>query len=140
MYERLVPVAARNLLEANIHVVAPCGENVDLITHQGEAVGYLVSGTIGLTIDLRQDCDACQRLWLHGAGDEASRADALRKGRCIGERYLSTGLSSNRSSGVETVRYLQADQRLVAAPGLDVPCDWRHNCSKVELSSQRLAV
>ncbi|MGJ5181503.1 cupin domain-containing protein [Bradyrhizobium oligotrophicum] len=51
VYERLVPVAAGNLLEANIHVVAPGGEKVDLITHQGEAVGYLVSGTIELTID-----------------------------------------------------------------------------------------
>jgi transcriptional regulator with XRE-family HTH domain len=50
-YERLVPVAAGNLLEANIHVVAPGGEKVDLVTHQGEAVGYLVSGTIELTID-----------------------------------------------------------------------------------------
>jgi transcriptional regulator with XRE-family HTH domain len=50
-YERLVPVAAGNLLEANIHLVAPGGEKVDLITHQGEAVGYLVSGTIELTID-----------------------------------------------------------------------------------------
>ena len=50
-YERLVPVAAGNLLEANVHVVAPGGEKVDLVTHQGEAVGYLVSGTIELTID-----------------------------------------------------------------------------------------
>jgi transcriptional regulator with XRE-family HTH domain len=51
MYERLVPVAAGNLLEANVHVVAPGGEKIDLITHQGEAVGYLVSGAIELTID-----------------------------------------------------------------------------------------
>nr|WP_157872590.1 cupin domain-containing protein [Bradyrhizobium sp. ORS 278] len=51
VYERLVPVAAGNLLEANIHVVAPGGEKIDLITHQGEAVGYLISGTIELTID-----------------------------------------------------------------------------------------
>ena len=50
-YERLVPVAAGNLLEGNVHVVAPGGEKIDLITHQGEAVGYLVSGTIELTID-----------------------------------------------------------------------------------------
>jgi quercetin dioxygenase-like cupin family protein len=50
-YERLVPVAAGNLLEANVHVVAAGGEKVDLVTHQGEAVGYLVSGTIELTID-----------------------------------------------------------------------------------------
>lgn len=51
VYERLVPIAAGNLLEGNIHVVSPGGEKVDLITHQGEAVGYLLSGTIELTID-----------------------------------------------------------------------------------------
>jgi transcriptional regulator with XRE-family HTH domain len=50
-YERLVPVAAGNLLEANVHVIAPGGEKVDMITHRGEAVGYLVSGEIELTID-----------------------------------------------------------------------------------------
>jgi hypothetical protein len=32
-------------------LVAPGGGKVDLVTHQGEAVGYLVSGTIELTID-----------------------------------------------------------------------------------------
>jgi len=32
-------------------VVAPGGEKVDLVTHQGEAIGYLVSGTLELTID-----------------------------------------------------------------------------------------
>jgi transcriptional regulator with XRE-family HTH domain len=50
-YERLVPLAAGNLLEANIHVVEPGGEKSDPITHQGEAVGYLISGEIDLTID-----------------------------------------------------------------------------------------
>jgi len=51
IYERLVPVGAGNLLEANVHVVSPGGEKIDLITHQGEAVGYLVCGEIELTID-----------------------------------------------------------------------------------------
>jgi transcriptional regulator with XRE-family HTH domain len=50
-YERLVPVAAGNLLEANVHVIAPGGEKIDLITHRGEAVGYLLAGEIELTID-----------------------------------------------------------------------------------------
>ena len=45
-YERLAPVAAGNLLEANIHVVVPGGEKIDLITHQSEAVGYLIAGEI----------------------------------------------------------------------------------------------
>ena len=50
-YERLVPLAAGNLLEANIHMVAPGGEKTDAITHQGEAVGYLIEGEIELVID-----------------------------------------------------------------------------------------
>jgi transcriptional regulator with XRE-family HTH domain len=50
-YERLVPLAAGNLLEANVHVVEPGGEKTDPITHQGEAMGYLVVGEIDLTID-----------------------------------------------------------------------------------------
>lgn len=50
-YERLVPLAAGNLLEANIHNVEPGGEKIDLITHQGEAVGILIEGEIELTID-----------------------------------------------------------------------------------------
>lgn len=50
-YERLVPLAAGNLLEANIHVIAPGGEKDDPITHQGEAVGYLLEGEVELQID-----------------------------------------------------------------------------------------
>ena len=50
-YERMVPLAAGNLLEANVHVVQPGGEKVDNITHQGEATGYLIEGEIELTID-----------------------------------------------------------------------------------------
>ena len=50
-YERLVPLAAGNLLEANIHNVEPGGEKSDPITHQGEAVGYLLEGEIDLLID-----------------------------------------------------------------------------------------
>ena len=50
-YERLVPFAAGNLLEANIHHVAPSGVKDDPITHQGEAVGYLLEGEVDLLID-----------------------------------------------------------------------------------------
>ena len=50
-YERIVPLAAGNLLEANIHVVEPGGEKIDAITHQGEAAGYLIEGELELTID-----------------------------------------------------------------------------------------
>ena len=48
-YERMVPIAAGNLLEANIHIVEPGGEKADAITHQGEATGYLIEGEIELT-------------------------------------------------------------------------------------------
>lgn len=51
VYERLVPLAAGNLLEANIHVVEAGGTKIDPITHQGEAVGYLLAGEIELVID-----------------------------------------------------------------------------------------
>ena len=50
-YERLVPFAAGNLLEANIHNVEPGGVKTDPITHQGEAVGYLLEGEVDLLID-----------------------------------------------------------------------------------------
>jgi transcriptional regulator with XRE-family HTH domain len=50
-YERLVPFAAGNLLEANIHVVEPNCEKNDPITHQGETVGYVIEGQLELTID-----------------------------------------------------------------------------------------
>ncbi len=52
-YERMIPLAAGNLLEANVHVVEPGGEKTDSITHQGEATGYLLDGEIELTIDGR---------------------------------------------------------------------------------------
>ena len=50
-YERLVPFAAGNLLECNIHVVEPNGSKQDLITHQGETVGYVIQGQLELTIE-----------------------------------------------------------------------------------------
>ena len=50
-YERLVPFAAGNLLECNIHVIEPAGHKQDLITHQGETAGYVIEGHIELTVD-----------------------------------------------------------------------------------------
>ena len=50
-YERLVPFGAGNLLEGNIHVVAPDGAKHDPITHQGETVGYVIQGKLELTIE-----------------------------------------------------------------------------------------
>ncbi len=50
-YERLVPLAAGNLLEGNIHRIEPGGEKVDQITHQGETLGYVIEGEVELTIE-----------------------------------------------------------------------------------------
>jgi len=50
-YERLVPFAAGNLLEGNIHRIEPGGEKVDQITHQGETVGYVIEGELEFTIE-----------------------------------------------------------------------------------------
>jgi transcriptional regulator with XRE-family HTH domain len=50
-YERLVPFAAGNLLECNIHVIETGGSKNDPITHQGETVGYVIEGQIELTIE-----------------------------------------------------------------------------------------
>ncbi|MFN3262156.1 MAG: cupin domain-containing protein [Pikeienuella sp.] len=50
-YERLVPFAAGNLLEANIHRVEPGGQKQDKVTHHGETLGYIVEGEIELTIE-----------------------------------------------------------------------------------------
>ena len=50
-YERLIPFAAGNLLEGNIHRIEPGAEKVDQITHQGETVGYVIEGELELTIE-----------------------------------------------------------------------------------------
>ncbi len=50
-YERLVPFAAGNLLEGNIHRIEPGGEKVDQITHQGETLGYVIDGELELSIE-----------------------------------------------------------------------------------------
>ena len=50
-YERLVPFGAGNLLEGNIHVIAADGAKHDPITHQGETLGYVIQGSLELTIE-----------------------------------------------------------------------------------------
>jgi transcriptional regulator with XRE-family HTH domain len=48
--EQLVPFHAGSLLQANIHIVEPGGRSDGLIQHEGEEVGYLLSGTIDLEV------------------------------------------------------------------------------------------
>lgn len=49
--ERLAPYQEQTLLEANIHLVQPGAESDGAITHEGEEVGYVIEGTIELTVD-----------------------------------------------------------------------------------------
>jgi uncharacterized cupin superfamily protein len=49
--EQLVPFQAGSLLQANIHIVEPGVQSDGLIEHEGEEVGYLLSGMIDLEVD-----------------------------------------------------------------------------------------
>jgi transcriptional regulator with XRE-family HTH domain len=52
--ERLIPYAANRTLEGNIHIIGPGASNGGMIRHQGEEVGYVISGEINLTVaDIR---------------------------------------------------------------------------------------
>jgi transcriptional regulator with XRE-family HTH domain len=46
--ERVIPYAKGHLLQSNIHIVAPGGASFGLISHEGEEVGYIISGEIEL--------------------------------------------------------------------------------------------
>lgn len=48
--ERLVPYAKGHLLQGNIHVIAPGGSTDGTLTHDGEEVGYVISGEIELWV------------------------------------------------------------------------------------------
>jgi quercetin dioxygenase-like cupin family protein/DNA-binding XRE family transcriptional regulator len=49
--ERLVANPEAVLLQANIHRVAPRGASDGAIRHEGEALGYMISGELELTVD-----------------------------------------------------------------------------------------
>jgi len=87
-YERLVPFAAGNLLEGNIHRIDPGGSKEDLITHQGETVGYVIEGDLELTIE-----DTCYQL---SAGDSFFFKNHLTN------RYRNTGKVLTRVIFVNT--------------------------------------
>ncbi|MBN8919224.1 MAG: helix-turn-helix transcriptional regulator [Rhizobiales bacterium] len=48
--ERLVPYAKGHLLQGNVHVIAPGGSSDGKLTHDGEEVGYVISGAITLLV------------------------------------------------------------------------------------------
>lgn len=48
--ERLIPYAKGHLLQGNVHIVAPGGGSDGLVSHEGEEVGYVLSGQIELLL------------------------------------------------------------------------------------------
>ena len=48
--ERLVPMDGEHLLEGNLHVLDPGGGSKSSLSHEGEEVGYVVSGELELCI------------------------------------------------------------------------------------------
>jgi transcriptional regulator with XRE-family HTH domain len=49
--ERLIPPLRGQLMQGDIHLLAPGAESGDVIRHQGEELGYVLSGDLELTID-----------------------------------------------------------------------------------------
>ena len=48
--ERLIPSAKGRLLQGNIHIVAPGGSSDGMISHDGDEVGYVITGEIELVV------------------------------------------------------------------------------------------
>lgn len=87
-YERMVSFGHGNLLEANIHVVEPGGGRIDRVTHQGETLGYVIEGSIELTIE--------ETPYLLTAGDSFSYKNHLTS------RYRNPGATTARVLWVNT--------------------------------------
>lgn len=49
--ERLIPPNKGHLLEGNLHILAPGGGSDGILMHEGEEVGYVLSGTLELTVN-----------------------------------------------------------------------------------------
>jgi transcriptional regulator with XRE-family HTH domain len=48
--ERIIPYSRENLLQGNIHLVAPGGRSAGNIAHSGEEIGYILEGQVELTV------------------------------------------------------------------------------------------
>ena len=48
--ERLIPPNLGHLLEGNLHILEPGGGSDGILTHEGEEVGYVLSGVFELTV------------------------------------------------------------------------------------------
>jgi transcriptional regulator with XRE-family HTH domain len=77
-----------NLLEANIHIIEPGGGRVDRVTHQGETLGYVIEGSLELTIE--------ETPYLLTAGDSFSYRNHLTS------RYRNPGMTTARVLWVNT--------------------------------------
>lgn len=86
--ERLAPCQERTLLEANIHIVEPGAESDGEITHEGEEVGYVIEGTIELTVD--------EKPYILNAGDSFYFRSEL------AHRYRNVGSSVARLLWINT--------------------------------------
>jgi len=49
--ERVIPNGMGHLLQGNIHIVAPGGGSMGAMSHEGDEVGYILEGSLELTID-----------------------------------------------------------------------------------------
>ena len=49
--ERIAPTKPNSRLEGNIHIVEPGAESDGAISHEGEELGYVLEGSIELTVD-----------------------------------------------------------------------------------------
>ncbi len=48
--ERLIPYDAAHLLQGNIHIISPGGSSDGSLSHEGEEVGFVIEGTLELTV------------------------------------------------------------------------------------------
>jgi transcriptional regulator with XRE-family HTH domain len=87
-YERMVSFEQGNILEANIHIVAPGGGRQDRVTHPGETLGFVLEGQIELTIE--------EASYLLSAGDSFSFRNRLTS------IYRNPGSSTARMLWVNT--------------------------------------
>jgi transcriptional regulator with XRE-family HTH domain len=49
--ERVIPYSKDHHLQCNIHHLEPHGTSNGMIAHEGEEVGYVIAGTVALTVD-----------------------------------------------------------------------------------------
>jgi transcriptional regulator with XRE-family HTH domain len=51
MLERIIPYGEQHILQCNIHHIVEGGRSAGPITHEGEEVGYVLSGHVELVVD-----------------------------------------------------------------------------------------